>query len=78
MPAGCFLGSGVTQWHVIAGKRLGAVSGASLRRLLELIDKAKAFIEPCCNPGERFAPTLDSVNIWFAYFQQQQTAPRPW
>lgn len=25
---------------------------ATLRKLLDLLAKAKAFVEPCCNPGE--------------------------
>ncbi|CAK0783737.1 hypothetical protein CVIRNUC_006936 [Coccomyxa viridis] len=33
------------------GRRLAAASGASLRRLLEVVDKAKALVEPCCLPG---------------------------
>ena len=37
---------------VAAGRRLAAASGASLRRLLEVVDKAKALVEPCCLPGE--------------------------
>ena len=28
------------------------MGGASLRKLLDLIARAKAFIEPCCKPGE--------------------------
>ena len=37
---------------VAAGRRLASASGASLRRLLEVVDKAKALVEPCCLPGE--------------------------
>ena len=36
---------------VAAGRRLASASGASLRRLLEVVDKAKALVEPCCLPG---------------------------
>jgi hypothetical protein len=35
----------------MAGRRLAAVGGAPLRRLLELIGKAEASVEPCCSAG---------------------------
>ena len=36
----------------LTGRRLAGVGGAPLRKLLDLLAKAKAFVEPCCNPGE--------------------------
>ncbi len=41
----------------LPGRRLAAVGGALLRKLLDLIARAKAFVEPCCDPGKHGSVT---------------------